>query len=87
MKSNLYLNFKWLQEMEFHSIKGALLSLRQFLATASPLKMMKTAFYFTLKALLVLKIFKFLSWIFGHVKNSLIRKIRLISKFMTSQTG
>ena len=76
MKSNLYLNFKWLQEMEFHSIKGA-----------SPLKMMKTAFYFTLKALLVLKIFKFLSWIFGHVKNGLIRKIRLISEFMTSQTA
>ena len=29
--------------------------------------MMKNAFYFTLKALFVLKIFKFLSWLFGHV--------------------
>ena len=38
--------------------KGALLSLRQFLAT---LKTMKNAFYFTLKALSVLKIFKLLS--------------------------
>ena len=41
--------------------KGALSGLRQFLATESPLKMMKNAFYFTLKALFVLKIFTFLS--------------------------
>ena len=33
----------------------------------SPLKMMKNAFYFILKALFVLKIFKFLSRPFGHV--------------------
>ena len=33
----------------------------------SPLKMMKNAFYFILKALFVLKIFKFLSRLFGHV--------------------
>ena len=54
----------------------------------SPLKMMKNAFYFILKSLSVLKIFKFLSWLFGHVEtNGLNRKIRLISKFMTSQPG
>ena len=41
--------------------KGALSGLRQFLAAGSPLKMMKNAFYFTSKALFVLKIFKFLS--------------------------
>ena len=41
--------------------KGALSGLKQFLATKSPLKMMKNAFYFTSKALLVLVIFKFLS--------------------------
>ena len=29
-------------------------------------KMMKNAFYFILKALFVLKIFKFLLWLFGH---------------------
>ena len=39
--------------------KGALSSLRQFLAGEIPLKMMKNAF--TLKALFALKIFKFLS--------------------------
>ena len=51
-------------------------------------KMMKNAFYSILKALFILKIFKFLSWRFGHVeKNGLIRKISLVSKFMTSQPG
>ena len=41
--------------------KGALKDQRQFLTTDSPLKMMKNVFYFTLKALFVFKIFKFLS--------------------------
>ena len=73
--------------MEFHGIKGTLSSLRQFLETESPLKMMKNVFYFTLKALLVLMIFKF--WLEFSVmsKNGFIRKRRLISKFMTSQLG
>ena len=54
----------------------------------SPLKMMKNTFYFIIKALFILKIFKFLSCHFVHVKKtSLIRKIRLILTFLTSQTG
>ena len=36
----------------------------------SPLKMMKNTFYVILKALFVLKIFKFLSWLFGHVEKT-----------------
>ena len=36
--------------------------------TESPLKMMKNAFYFILKALFILKIFQFLSWLFGHIE-------------------
>ena len=44
---------------------------------------MKNAFYFTLKALFVLKIFKFLV----KKKNSLIKKIRLISKFLMLLRG
>ena len=49
---------------------------------------MKNAFYFILKVLSILNIFKFLHGLYGHVeKNGLIRKIRLISKSMTSQTG
>ena len=57
----------------------------------SLLKLMKNSFYFILKALFVLKIFKFLSWHFGHVEETawwnMERKIRLFSKFMTSQSG
>ena len=41
------------------NIKDALSGQREFSATESPLKMMKNAFYFTSKALSVLKIFKF----------------------------
>ena len=35
---------------------------------------MKNAFYFTSKALFVLKIFKFLSWLFEHVAKRLDKK-------------
>ena len=61
--------------------------MRQSLATENLLKMTKNVFYFTLKAIFVLKIFKCLCWIFGHIENGLIKKIRLISKFITSQPG
>ena len=47
----------------------------------SLLKMMKNAFYFILIAVFVLKVFKFLSRLFGHVVQ------KLTSKFMTSQPG
>ena len=50
----------------FLAVKGALSGLRQFLTTESPLKIMKKAFYFTWEALFVLKIIKFLSYLFGH---------------------
>ena len=52
-------------------IKGALSGQRQFLETEYPLKMMKNTFYFTLKALFVLKIFKIWFWLFGHVEKRL----------------
>ena len=39
----------------------------QFLITESPIKMMKNAFYFPLKSIFVLKILRFLSWLFGNV--------------------
>ena len=50
------------------------LSLRQTLAAESSLKMMKKAFCFTSIALFVLKIFKFLSWLFGHAAKLLAKK-------------
>ena len=66
--------FKRLQEVELHSIKCALWSLRQFLATKSPLQMMKKAFYFTLKTLPVLKILlHFCLEFLVMLKNGLIR--------------
>ena len=52
-----------------------------FLATERPLKMTKNAFYFTSKALFVLKIFKFLSWLFGHVGKRLDKKDKVSFKF------
>ena len=68
-----------------YHFRGALSCLGQFLATESPFKMMKNAFYITLIALFFFKISKFWSWLFGHVEKRLIRKIRLIPKFMRSQ--
>ena len=56
----------FLAQKEADWVKGTLSGLRQLLATESPLKMMKSAFYFTLKSLFVLKIFKFLSGLSGY---------------------
>ena len=60
-------------------LKGALSDLKQFLVTGSPLKFMKNAFYFTLKALFVVMMFKPIFWS--------CRKLRLTSKFITSKSG
>ena len=42
---------------------------------------MKNAFYFILKALFVLKTFKFLSWLFRHVAKRLDKKGKVNFKF------
>ena len=47
---------------------------------------MKNAFCFIWKVVFVLKIFKFCPNIFGHVVKWLVKKNKLISKFMTSST-
>ena len=65
---------------------GALSGPRQFVTTESPLKMMKIDFYFTLKALFVLKIFKFLSLLFGHVEKWLDWKDQINMKFYVVTT-
>ena len=65
--------------------KGALLDLCQFLSTESSLTVTKNAFYFTLKSLFVLKYLNFCLEFLVMQKKSLIRNIRLILKFMTSQ--
>ena len=76
-KFKIYVNFTVLlrencciteQIPSSNNFKGELSGLRQLLATEYPLKMTKNAFYFILKALFILKIFTFLSWLFGHVE-------------------
>ena len=42
---------------------------------------MKNAFYFISKAIFVLKMFKFLSWQFGHVAKRLDKKGKVNVKF------
>ena len=44
-------------------------------------------FNFTLKPLFVLKIFRFLSWLLGHVERRLDEKDKFNFKFMNSQIG
>ena len=58
---------KSLKHSQGFSLTDVFSCLRQFLATECSLKIMKNAFYFTLKALFVLKLFKFLSRLFGRV--------------------
>ena len=64
-----------------YDFNGTLAGLTQFLATESPLKVMKNVFYFISKALIVLKVFKFLSWLFGHVSKPLDLKDKINFKF------
>ena len=53
---------------------------------------MRNIFYFILKALFVLKIFKFLSWLFGHVEKRLDQKDKVnleihdVTIWLTSNT-
>ena len=51
-------------------------------------KMTKNPFHFFWKAIFVLKIFKFLSFLFGHVeKTAWLETIRLILKLIMSKPG
>ena len=71
----------WWDRRDNKAIKGALSDLRQFLVNESPLKMMENAFYFTPKALFILKIFTFLSSLFGHLAKRLDKKDKVYFKF------
>ena len=70
----------------FDSCKGVLSGRRQLFATENLFKMMKNTFYFTLKALLVFKIFKFLSWVFGHAEKQLDYKDKVNFKLYDVRT-
>ena len=60
--------FRALSKIYDETFKSALPGLTQIMATESPLKMIKNAFYFILKAIFVLKIFKFFPCFFGHLE-------------------
>ena len=65
------------KQREISYLKGTLSDLTPFLAAENPLKMMKKKiffFFFTSKTLFVLKIFKFLSWVFGHIAKRIEKK-------------
>ena len=68
-----------------HYFKGALSSLRQFLATESSLKVMKNAFYSTLEVFSFSRYLNFCLGILVIGKNDPIKMVRLLSKFMKSQ--
>ena len=56
---SLYLRLEFIKYWILFSFKGTLSGLKQFLASESPLKVMKNAFYFTLKAPFVLRYLSF----------------------------
>ena len=60
--------------------------MRQFLTTASSLKLIRNSFYFTSKAPFVLKIFKFLSSIFSRVEKRLDFKVFDVTTWETKIT-
>ena len=67
-------------------VTGTVSDLAHILATECYWNVMKNVFYYSLKAPFVVKMFKFLSLTFWSCrKNCLIRKIMLMSKFVTSQ--
>ena len=67
--------------------KGILLAPKQVLGTESSSKMIKNTFYFTLKTFFNFKIFKFLSWRFGHVEKGLLTKDKANLKFCDVTTS
>ena len=79
---SMFWNFFWVTFwLLLWLFKGALSGLIRSLATERPLKMMKNAFYFSSKALFVLKMFKFLSWHFDYGAKQLDKKDIINFKF------
>ena len=66
--------------LNYLPFKDALSGLRQILATENPLRMIKNAFYFTLKALFVTRYLNFCFDFLVMWKNGLIRRPNLVNK-------
>ena len=69
-------------------VKGLLSGLR-YLSIYSPLAMIKNVFYLMFKALFVVKVFTFLSWLFGYIGKRLDKKTMINFKIyeLTDWTG
>ena len=63
-------HYKYYQNHLIYYIKSDSHLPKKICFNDSPSKMMKKVFYFILKAFFVLKIFEFLSWLFGHVEKT-----------------
>ena len=82
-----FLNRSIKERLQRELLKGSLLGRRQFLTMESLLKNMKTAIYFMLKARLFIRYLNFCIDFLARLENGWIRKLRLVSRFMTSHTG
>ena len=87
--SKKFFSQKWItfKKFSYKCLKRSLTFKKIICFNENSLKIMKNAFYFILKALSILMIFKFVLTFCWCRENGLIRKIRLISNFMTSQHG
>ena len=74
------------ERLQRELLKGSLLGRRQFLTIESLLKNTKTAIYFMLKAHLFIRYLNFCIDFLARLENGWIRKLRLVSRFMTSHT-
>ena len=64
---------KWHKEFDEFKVELSPSKKKIFIYFSDSLsKIMKNAFYFILKALFVCKIFKFFSWLFGHVAKTVL---------------
>ena len=83
--SNTFEETFWENSIPLLKAQSQVLRSKTIFANESPLKMIKNTFYFSLKAPLFSKYLSFCLYILVMYKNGLFRKIRLISKLMTSQ--
>ena len=71
----------WNTKKRLKIVKDPHSYLIKFLTVESPLKIMKNVFYFMLKALFVLEMFTFLSWLFRYVEKRLDKTLMINFKF------
>ena len=81
------MNVSWINYLAANVFKGALSGVRQFLATGSPLKLVKMLFISPQKLFLFSRCSNFCFDFFIMQKNGLIKKITLNSSFMASNPG